>query len=77
MRRRVGCFFALLFDEEISSTACERGTCPENLLETFPAQTFANVLVAIYGIGAGLLSIAVAVLLIRRWRRARRRFGLR
>jgi signal transduction histidine kinase len=64
-------FFALLFDEgEISSTACERGTCPENLLATFPAQTFANVLIAIYGIGAGLLSIAVAVLLIRRWRRA-------
>ena len=28
------------------------------------------MLVAIYGIGAGLLSIAVAVLLIRRWRRA-------
>ena len=64
-------FFALLFDEgEISSTACERGTCPENLLATFPAQTFANVLVAIFGIGAGSLSIAVAVLLIRRWRRA-------
>jgi PAS domain S-box-containing protein len=64
-------FVALLFDEgEVSSTACERGTCPDNLLATIPDQTVANVLAAIFGIGAGLLSIIVAVLLIRRWRRA-------
>jgi signal transduction histidine kinase/PAS domain-containing protein len=65
-------FTLLLFDEgEISSTACERGnSCPENLLATIPAQTVANVLAVVFGVGAALLSIAVAVQLLRRWRRA-------
>ena len=63
--------FVLLFDEgEVSSSFCERGTCPDNLLATVPEQAVANVLAFFYGIGAGLLSITVAVLLIRRWRRA-------
>jgi signal transduction histidine kinase/PAS domain-containing protein len=63
--------FVLLFDEgEVSSSFCERGTCPDNLLATVPQQTVANVLAFVYGSAAGLLSITVAVLLIRRWRRA-------
>jgi signal transduction histidine kinase len=61
----------LLFDEgEIRLAGCERGTCPENLLATIPNQTVANVFFLVFGIGAGLLSITVAVLLLRRWRRA-------
>jgi PAS domain-containing protein len=64
-------FFVLLFDEgEVSTSFCERGTCPDNLLATIPAQDAALALAAVYGIAAGLLSIAVAIVLFRRWRRA-------
>ena len=62
----------LTFDEgDIAATACEVGEhCPENLLATVPAQRLANVLGATYALGAGALSVAVAVSLVRRWRRA-------
>ena len=60
----------LLFDDgELSNTACETGTsCPDNLLATFDAQPVANAIAGVYGIGVGLLSLAVAV---RLWRRRR------
>jgi signal transduction histidine kinase len=61
----------LVLDEgEISSTACERGTCPENVLAAIPAQNVANALAGVYLAGTALLAIAVAILLLRRWRRA-------
>jgi PAS domain S-box-containing protein len=64
-------FFVLLFDEgEVSTSFCERGTCPDNLLATIPAQDAALALAAVYGIAAGLLAIGVAVVLVQRWRRA-------
>jgi signal transduction histidine kinase len=59
------------FEEgEISESFCEGATCPDNLLATVSAQGLANVLGAVYAIGAGALAVVVAIRLFRRWRRA-------
>ena len=61
----------LMLDEgDISQTACERGSCPDNLLAVVAAQPVANALAAVYALGVGGLSVVVAVRLFLRWRRA-------
>lgn len=59
------------FDEgELSTSFCSGESCPENLLATIPAQSVAIALAIVYVIGAVSLSVAVAVRLVLRWRRA-------
>jgi signal transduction histidine kinase/PAS domain-containing protein len=66
----LGPLAVLLFDEgEIRDDFCD-GPCPDNVIATVDAQPVANVLAAVYSIAAGALALAVAIRLLRRWRRA-------
>ena len=67
----LGPLVMLVFDEgEISEGFCEGSTCPDNVLAAVSAQPVATAVGAVYAIGAGALSIGVAVRLFQRWRRA-------